>query len=360
MDAETQLTGWLIAARAVHFGACLLAFGAVAFDRWIAAPVLKDDPASIATRWPRSIARMVGWSLALALISGAAWFALNAIAMSGLAPSEALKADVLRVVLTDTHFGKLWALRASLWIATLITIGIARFAPRLSSRKPSLLAATVRSDRDVSPLQAEAAFTGRTAKSAIEGVVLLLLTAALAGSLAWAGHGTEGNAPNVHLAADLLHILIGGLWPAGLLPFVLLLGQLRRADGSEKWRMIAAATRRFSAMSLTSVVLLAGTGLLSGLLLVGAPSDLITTPYGKTLTAKVTVFLAMVALGATNLLRWKPRLSPTGDDRTAHAAARLRINVALELALGAIVLAIVGLLGILPPAIHAAAHAHHH
>ena len=332
VDAETQLTGWLIAARAAHFGACLLAFGAVAFDRWIAVPVLKDDPASIATRWPRSIARMVGWSLALALISGAAWFALNAIAMSGLAPSEALKPDVLRVVLTDTHFGKLWALRASLWIATLIATVLPRAVTRLSA----------------------------PAKSAIEGVVLLLLTGALAGSLAWAGHGTEGNAPNVHVAADLLHILIGGLWPAGLLPFALLLGQLRRADGPGKWPAIASATRRFSAMSLTSVALLAGTGLINGLFLIGAPSDLFTTPYGKTLTAKVTVFLAMVALGATNLLRWKSRLSPTGDDRAAHAAARLRVNVALELALGAIVLAIVGLLGILPPAIHAAANAHHH
>lgn len=289
--------------------------------------------------------RMAGWSLALAMISGAGWFALNAISMSGLSPREALQPDVLRVVLTDTHFGKLWEIRALLWIGALIAIVVSRFAPRHSRLTPPLLAATA---------------LGEKPRSFRGNLPLLLATAALAGSLAWAGHGMDGNAPKVHMIADVFHILVGGLWPAGLLPFGLLLSQLRRADRSWKWHAIASATRRFSMTSLISVVLLAGTGLINSLFLIGSPSDVVTTPYGKTLAAKVTVFLAMVALGALNLLRWKPRLSPTGDDRTAHATARLRLNVALELALGAIVLLLVGLLGILPPAIDAIAHARHH
>ncbi|HEY2585572.1 MAG TPA: CopD family protein [Tepidisphaeraceae bacterium] len=318
-----QITGWLVAARAVHFGACLLAFGTVAFDRSIAAPVLNDQAATpVAIRWRRSVRRMVWWSLAMALASGAGWFALNAISMSGLSPREALQPDVLRVVLTDTHFGKLWELRGLVWVVTLVAIVMPRFAFR--------------------------------------NLVLLLSSGAVAGSLAWAGHGTEGNAPNAHVMADVLHILIGGLWPAGLLPFALLLSQLRRAEPHWKWHAITTATRRFSAMSLTSVILLAGTGLINSLFLIGSPSDLVTTSYGKTLTAKVIAFLAMVALGALNLLRWKPRLSLTGDDQTTHATARLRLNVTLELALGAIVLLLVGLLGILPPAIDAITHAHDH
>jgi copper resistance protein D len=318
VDTDTALTACLAAARAVHFGACLLAFGVVAFDRWIAGPALAHDAPAVAIRWRRSSGRIVGGALILALASGVAWFALNAISMSGLAPAEALQPHVLRIVLTDTHFGKLWEWRGLLWVVTLVAMRFRR------------------------------------------SIVLLLSTGALAASLAWAGHGTDGNAPNVHLAADVLHIAIGGLWPGGLLPFILLLTQLRRAEGQGKWRAIAFVTRRFSAMSLASVALLAGTGVINSVLLIGSPSDLVTTPYGKTLAAKIIVFLAMVVLGALNLLRWKPRLSTDDDERAANATARLRLNVALELALGAIVLVLVGLLGMLPPAIDAMAHAHHH
>jgi putative copper resistance protein D len=113
-------------------------------------------------------------------------------------------------------------------------------------------------------------------------------------------------------------------------------------------------------MSLISVTALAATGVINSLFLIGGWSDLVATPYGKMLTAKVLVFLLMMALGALNLLRWKPRLSAVGNDHAVHAVGRLRLNVTLELVLGAIVLVLVGLLGILPPAIDAIAHAHQH
>lgn len=323
---ETQLNVCLIAARAVHFGACLLAFGAVAFDCWVAGPAIRDEASLDPIRWDRTRGWIIGWSLAIALISGIGLFALNAITMSGLTPREALQPDVLRVVLTETHFGRLWAIRGALWIATAI----------------AMLGAHVRT------------------RSRVGRGVLLLSSGALSASLAWAGHGTEGNAPGVHLAADALHILIGGLWPAGLLPFGVLLAHLRHIGGSKKWQAIARVTRRFSALCLLSVATLAATGVINSLFLIGAWSDLVVTPYGKMLSAKVLVFLVMAALGALNLLRWKPRLSTGGNDRAAHAAARLRFNVTLELVLGAIVLVLVALLGILPPAIDAIAHAHHH
>lgn len=323
MDTETQLNAWLVAARAVHFGACLLLFGTAAFDRWVAAPAMRDEALCAATRWDRTRGRIIGWSLTFALISGVGWFALNAITMSGLAAREALQPDVLRIVLTETHFGRLWAIRGALWVVTLIAIVVAQVRTRSRA-------------------------------------ALLLASGALSASLAWAGHGTEGNVPGVHLAADALHILIGGLWPAGLLPFGLLLAQVRHTEGSGKWQAIARVTRRFSAVSLLSVAALAATGVINSLFLIGAWSDLFVTPYGKMLAAKVLVFLVMVALGALNLLRWKPRLSVAGSDRAAHAVSRLRLNVTLELVLGAIVFVLVGVLGILPPAIDAIAHAHHH
>lgn len=322
MDTEQKVAAGLIAARAVHFGACLLALGVVAFDQFIAAPALKGGSSNFAHHWRRSANRMFWLSLLFVLLSGVGWFALNAITMSGLPPRAALQPDVLKVVLTETHFGRLWELRDVLWIATVLAGGLLFERAR--------------------------------------GFALLVLTLVLAGSLAWAGHGTEGNPSGWHLAADLVHLVIGALWPVGLLPFLVLLAKLRKWEGPERWDVIAAVTRRFSATSLASVIVLTATGLINSLYLVGSPAHLFTTDYGKALTTKLAIFLVMIALGAMNLLRWKPRLSAAPDERAAQVAARLQRNVAIEIALGAIVVLVVGLLGLLPPAIDAITHHHHH
>ena len=346
MDTGQQIAAGLIAARAVHFGACLLALGVVAFDQLIAGPGLRGVSSDFWHLWSRSANRMLGLSLAFALISGAAWLALNAITMSGLSPSEALQPEVLKVVLSDTHFGKLWELRGILWIATIVALR-GGFTTRLAGPLAGRSLPVQRALKPAPGLQV----------TRIEGSVLLVLTGSFAGSLAWAGHGADGIS---HLIADVVHLVIGAIWPVGLLPFLLLLNRLRKSDGAEKWNAIATITRRFSATSLACVILLSTTGLINSLYLVGSPSQLLTTDYGKALTAKLAIFLVMIGLGAINLLKCRPGLCAIPDARASLFAARLQRNVAIELALGAILFIAVGLLGILPPAIDAMAHHHHH
>ena len=65
--------------------------------------------------------------------------------------------------------------------------------------------------------------------------------------------------------------------------------------------------------------------------------------------SKIILFCVAVAIGAVNLLRLKPRLSIA--DAAGSAAAQLQLNVWLELLLGALIVVIVAILGILPPAI---------
>jgi mono/diheme cytochrome c family protein len=68
------------------------------------------------------------------------------------------------------------------------------------------------------------------------------------------------------------------------------------------------------------------------------------------LLLKVGLFVAMVALAAVNRLRLRPRLNDL--PRRATALRALTRNGEIEIALGLVILAIVGALGTMPPAVH--------
>jgi putative copper resistance protein D len=150
----------------------------------------------------------------------------------------------------------------------------------------------------------------------------------------------------------------------GLLPFAMLFAALRRTPDISKWQPIALLTRRFSAFSLASVAIMLLTGLINSLALVGSPSLLLSTLYGRVLVTKVAAFMVMIALGAMNLLRLKPRLAVDLAEGTATegepAARRLGANVRVELVLMILVMLLVGVLGLLAPAADAVMHERHH
>jgi putative copper resistance protein D len=129
---------------------------------------------------------------------------------------------------------------------------------------------------------------------------------------------------------------------------------LRRSpDGSvEDPGLAAARLQAFHAIGLTSVVVLALTGVVNSWFLVGSFELLVTTTYGRVLLAKLALFAAMIALAADNRLRLVPALS---RDLTQHsdsqgALTRLRSHIRSELALGMLALAAVAVLGAIAPA----------
>ena len=68
---------------------------------------------------------------------------------------------------------------------------------------------------------------------------------------------------------------------------------------------------------------------------------------------KIVAFAVMLAFAALNRLWLTPRLSSSGTESPRLDALRqLTRNSAIEIALGLIIFAIVGLLGTLHPAIH--------
>ncbi len=189
----------------------------------------------------------------------------------------------------------------------------------------------------------------------------MILAAAFAGTLAWAGHaaGADGMEALVHPAADVLHLVAAAAWVGALIPLALLLGAVGRTDASV--RIARAAVLRFSTLGLVSVGTLLVTGTINTWYLVGSVAALLGTFYGQLLLAKIALFIAMVAIAAVNRQYLTPRLQDAGGsvtpDARVHAIVQLRRNAVVEALAGVAVICIVAVLGTEPPAVHAA---HHH
>ncbi|MGH7952872.1 MAG: CopD family protein [Limisphaerales bacterium] len=311
---------WFILARAVHFGASLIFFGVFAFDRFTAASIFANNNQIGAADyyWRSRVRFFSSILLPVIFVSGSAWFILVAMTMSG----QPLSDEILKIVWTQTQFGTVWKIRLIFWLAAVIVAALFHFRKSQVSFQIFLI------------------------------WIQLILSGCLLGSLAWAGHGLEGS--RWHLFADVLHLLVAGIWPTGLLPFALLFHKLRRKPEPAHWNSIAIFVRRFSAISLAAVALLAATGFVNGWFLVGSFSNLVQKTYGRWLLTKIILFCFAVAIGAVNLLRLKPRLlmKNAQTQNLETTANQLRINVQWELVLGAAIIIVVAVLGILPPAIH--------
>jgi putative copper resistance protein D len=256
--------------------------------------------------------------LAVALLSGAAWFVLVSASISDQ-PFETVLSDasVLQAVLLDTDFGRDWLLRLPL---------IALLA--------GLLAADLREKQD----------SGGFPKLAV-----VLAAAGLAGTLAWAGHGIGGAGlgGRIHLAADFVHLIAAAAWVGGLLPLALMLAA---AGGSVT--VLHTVSLRFSAYGIVAVAVLLLTGTINTWYLAGSIRALTETHYGHLLLVKIVLFLAMLALATVNRLWLTPALTAGGDETSArHALQQLRRNVVIEIAVGAVILVVVAVLGVTPPGI---------
>lgn len=183
------------------------------------------------------------------------------------------------------------------------------------------------------------------------------LTAALGAvavaSFAWMGHGaaTEGPIAPLHLAADIVHSWAAALWLGALAVFALLL--LARPGTAESVTALHRALHGFSGIGALLVATLVLTGLVNSVVLVGLDriEGLWTTPYGRLLSLKVVLFIAMVGLAAANRYRLTPALERALEAPATQGAAlaALRRSVVFEAGLGLAVLILIAWFGTLPP-----------
>lgn len=260
--------------------------------------------------WARPM--LVVAALVVALGSLAALVAQTAVMAGSL--SEAVKPASLSFMVTGTALGAAMVLRAVVALLGLVAVG---------ALKP--------------------------------GRALWVLTVAaglfVVASFGWTGHGaaTEGPGGLLHLAADIIHAVAAALWLGALAALTTLL--LRRAAPDDL--AIHRALHGFARLGTLAVGLLVVTGLVNSWFLVGPAriGDLGASLYGQLLIGKLVLFALMLLLAAGNRFHLTPVLGAVlaGGADPRPALQRLRRSVVTETLVGAVLLALVAVMGTLAP-----------
>jgi copper resistance protein D len=314
------VNGPLVIARGFHLASTLLLVGTLTFRCFVAAPAFWAKPDVAMEESLRARLTLIVWTaFAVAIVSAAAWLVFLAGEIGGVSAADAISRGFARILLTQTAFGDSWMLRAEL--ASLLAVLL--LVPR-----PNLVLAFA------------------------TDLVCTLLAAALAGSIAWAGHAaaTEGVDGTIHLTSDALHVVAAGAWLGALWPLAILLGGARRAGDPVSVAIAHQATRRFSILGMVSVATILATGVINTYETLGTLTFSLGTDYNRLLLTKIGLFLAMLVIAAVN----RQRLTPMLSDERHHARAmqQLQRNSMVEAGLGLLILAIVAALGRLPPHLH--------
>jgi copper transport protein len=225
------------------------------------------------------------------------------------------------------------------------------------------------------PLRTGVAGRPWTVAGGVLGVALVLSTAAT-------GHPVAGALPGLAVVVTAVHVAAMTVWLGGLA--VLLAAVLRPGVPGDQ---LAAALPRYSRLAAGSVAALVVSGVVQSVREVGSPAALVSTTYGWVLVAKLGLVLAMLAVAGVSRVWVQQRLgaprparravvahafsadategagaadADDADDVDDAAAARSRAAVAevgpfrrsvlLEVAVGAVVLALSAVLVGTPPA----------
>jgi putative copper resistance protein D len=287
----------IVGARAIHFAAVALLFGAPMFRLCV------EPRASNAVAPVPAIALAAA---AVGLLSAVGWF-IGVTAEMADGWSEAFTADTLGAVGFDTRFGRLWIARFALMVVVIALCALGRW-------------------------------------SRGKDIALLVLSAVATASLVAVGHGTEGRGMlgPVHALADMLHLLCASIWIGGLFCLALVLRCAFAGTGDAL--VLSPLLQRFSHVGYGAVTLLVLSGCINALALLPSVDALIRTTYGRLLLLKIGLAGSMIALAIINRIVLAPRLIMAPGARGA-----LWWSVIVEQGLGLFILATVARLGTIHP-----------
>ena len=301
----------LIITRAIHIGASILIAGIFTFD-FVTLGLTGQPESNDLYEFERRLFSLALWSLIAALLSALLWFWLEVASMSELSLKNTFSATAWWPVLFETQFGRVWQLRLGVIAAVFVAVVSGR--GQIKARMMLIW-------------------------------VPWLLSIAFLVWLAWISHAAARVHP-LGLFSDVVHLCAAGAWIGGLVLLTLFLGCASFSLG----QTVVSVLLRFSMLSLCCVSVLIVTGISNSWLLVGSLHALFTTPYGRLLLLKLTLFGILIGFGARNRFLVKARLRK--DSANPDLLSQLRCNVLCEVCLGVAIVLIVAFLGVTPPARH--------
>jgi copper transport protein len=330
--------------RGLSYLALALGIGGVVFVAAVWRPALRacagpdDYWLTASDAFAARAGMLVGAGVGLGGLSSGLGLVFQGAIASGSSFWHALDPGVIGEVL-DTRFGTVWGLRLVAWLAVagLLMLPAARL--RAPALRPASLGAT--------GLAAASPATARGIATLAGLLGFLCLTPALA------GHASSTNPTLLLVPANFVHVVCMTVWVGGVAMLVVALpdatGQL---PPSERTRLLSAALGRFSALALGAVIGLVAGGSVQAIAELEALSDLTTTPFGRAILIKIALLMVLIALGAWNRQRARPRLAALAA-RGANPGATglaLRRSLRTELVLMAAVLAVTAALVSYAPA----------
>jgi copper transport protein len=318
--------------RWLALGSLLLLGGAALFLALVWGRVLspQDVGARFASRWRRVV--VAAW--VTTLVSTVLLFILQGALAADLPIAQAISPNVLGEV-AETRFG----------IVSLIRLGLLLACA-------AIWPAVRRSLEPGRSVGAAAAAVRPTATLMAIGGSLILALLATPGV---AGHAGTTEPVALNMTADALHMLAAAGWMGGLL---LLIGgafpATRGLTEVARARTLAPVVARFSDLAVVAVAALVVSGLVRTWAEVRAIRALTDATYGLVLLLKVAAVAPILVLGVINNRWTKPRIvravAEGHPDRAQGPLRTLRRLVAVEVALGVVVVGITALLVNLPPA----------
>jgi putative copper resistance protein D len=314
-----MLNALLVGSRLMQFAGALVLLGSSLFYAYGREAVVLPLPVLKRRQWSRR--RVLAISALAAAIGTVLWVMASTALFSG-EPTDAINPPAVWLVFSETRFG-----RACLWRVGLLLISLA----------------------------VSFSIAGLKSLWILQAVLATLVIA----TFAWTGHGAmdSGWPGAIHVAGDVLHLWVAGVWFGALVPLGMLVFGALRSDESADARAACHGLERFSAIGSAVIAVLILSGLMNSWFLIGVanwPASL-TTSYGVALLIKLALFALMLGLATVNRFRLVPRLRHALQDQqdrgTSASLHALTTNLSIEIALAALVLLAVGVLGTLPPPI---------
>jgi putative copper resistance protein D len=181
----------------------------------------------------------------------------------------------------------------------------------------------------------------RVPKGRLSAVLLLLLVAGELAAATLTTHAYARLSDNaLLLTVTGIHQLGAAIWIGGIPCFVMVLSQLHDADS------LRLVGMRFSRISMTGVGCIVFSGVIMSVFYIGSVQGFYGTAYGVMVSAKIAMFLALLALGFGNFLVTE-RLRKKRD----APVIRLRRFAEVEIGIGFSIFFAAASLTSVPPAI---------